>query len=97
MPSLQRTKGRKEEEEDSKHNVKALTTRPKERICNPRVCIKSVNVRPSTGESSSEPKSATYRSQNMNSETQGLQQWIWKHESSFVKIEITSFGKATSS
>lgn len=36
-----------------------LTTCPKERICSPLACIKSVSVRPSTGESSSDPKSAT--------------------------------------
>lgn len=35
------------------------TTRPKERICNPLRCMKSVSVRPSTGESSSDAKSVT--------------------------------------
>lgn len=39
---------------------KLFTTRPNERIWRPRVCIKSVSVLPSTGESSSEPKSATW-------------------------------------
>lgn len=38
---------------------KIITTRPREDICKPLVCIKSVNVLPSTGESSREPKSAT--------------------------------------
>lgn len=39
--------------------MKILTTCPKERIRKPLVCMKSVRVRPSTGESSNEPKSAT--------------------------------------
>lgn len=38
---------------------KKLTTRPKERIRNPLKCMKSVSVRPSTGESSSDAKSVT--------------------------------------
>lgn len=37
-----------------------ITTLPKEDICKPLVCRKSVNVLPSTGESSRDPKSATY-------------------------------------
>lgn len=36
-----------------------LTTRPKERICKPLRCMKSVRVRPSTGESSNDAKSVT--------------------------------------
>lgn len=36
-----------------------LTTRPKDLICRPRVCIKSVKVRPSTGDNSKDAKSAT--------------------------------------
>lgn len=41
------------------NKFRALTTCPRERILRPLVCIKSVRVRPSTGESSNEPKSAT--------------------------------------
>lgn len=43
----------------NKSNELRITTRPKEHICKPLVCMKSVNVLPSTGESSREPKSAT--------------------------------------
>lgn len=50
---------------DAKDEVKmideVITTRPKEHIRKPLVCIKSVSVLPSTGESSSEPKSATWQ------------------------------------
>lgn len=38
---------------------KFLTTSPKDPIFNPLKCMKSVSVRPSTGESSSDPKSVT--------------------------------------
>jgi len=41
------------------NKFRTLTTCPRERIRRPLVCIKSVRVRPSTGESSNEPKSAT--------------------------------------
>lgn len=46
-------------EQKSAYNHKEHTTCPRERIRRPLVCMKSVNVRPSTGESSKEPKSAT--------------------------------------
>ena len=39
--------------------IEMVTTLPKECICKPLVCIKSVRVLPSTGESSRDPKSAT--------------------------------------
>lgn len=42
-----------------KRKGNATTTRPNEHICKPLVCMKSVSVLPSTGESSSDPKSAT--------------------------------------
>ena len=42
-----------------------LTTRPKERICSPLKCLKSVNVQPSTGESSSDPKSVTKKTRDL--------------------------------
>ena len=50
--------GLENNKKDNFHN-REITTSPKEHICKPRVCIKSVNVLPSTGESSREPKSAT--------------------------------------
>ena len=52
-----------------------LTIRPKEHILSPLVCMKSVKVLPSTGESSSEAKSSTCGSQKYKSHSGFQKKW----------------------